>query len=85
MHSSDGLVYWETSAYAQRVQPGTGHVGYCSPAYDTFSGSYLATLAATFPADILTRLIASITQVARVPFRWLDAPLPGFAYSLFSV
>jgi len=82
---SDNVVYAITTGFARRVQPGVGHVEYCSPEYDAASGRYLAMLATTFPGDFVTRTIASVEQIVRVPFRWNDTPLPGFASSLYRV
>jgi hypothetical protein len=76
---SDSLVYAMTTGFARRVQPDVGYINYCSPQYDAATGRYLATLAGTFPADVVTRTVASIEQVVQTPFRWADTPLPGFA------
>jgi hypothetical protein len=82
---SDNVVYAITTGFARRVQPGVGHIDYCSPEYDVVSGRYLATLATTFPGDFVTRTFASIEQIMRVPFRWNDTPLPGFARVLYRI
>jgi hypothetical protein len=82
---SDNVVYAITTGFAKRVQPDVGHVEYCSPEYDAASGRYLAMLAATFPGDFVTRTFASVEQILRVPFRWNDTPLPGFARILYQV
>ena len=42
-------------------------------------------LAATFPGDFVTRMFASVEQIAAVPFRWSDTPLPGFANDLYRI
>jgi hypothetical protein len=82
---SDNVVYAITTGFARRVQPGTGHVEYCSPEYDAVSGRYLATLAMTFPGDFITRAFASIDQIVRAAFRWNDTPLPGFARDFYRI
>jgi len=82
---SDSLVYAMTTGFAQRVQPDVGDIVYCTPGYDAATGRYLATLVRTFPSDFLTRTIASIEQVARIPFRWIGTPLPEFVPWLFKI
>ncbi len=80
---SDGFVYSIATAYALRIRPGVGHIDYCSPDYDAVTGRYAADLARTFPGDMVTRVLASITQVVQLPFRWFDQPLPGVADRLY--
>ncbi|HKF67185.1 MAG TPA: hypothetical protein VKB36_11660 [Vicinamibacterales bacterium] len=82
---SDNVVYAMTTGFARRIQPDTAHVEYCSPEYDAASGRYLAMLAATFPGDFVTRTFSSVEQIVRVPFRWNDTPLPGFAGDLYRI
>jgi hypothetical protein len=82
---SDNVVYAITTGFARRIQPGVGHIDYCSPEYDAASGRYLSTLARMFPGDFVTRMFASIEQIVRVPFRWTDTPLPGFARNLYRI
>ncbi len=82
---SDGFVYSVATAYALRVRPGVGHIDYCSPDYDAVTGRYAADLAKTFPGDMFTRILASVTQVVQLPFRWFDQPLPGVADGLYRV
>lgn len=50
-------------------------VPFCTPDYDAASGKYLATIATTFPADMLTRAYAAILRVTDLPFHlWGVSP-----------
>lgn len=48
-------------------------VGYCTPEYDKISGDLYRSLVMTFPADMMTRAVASVLQVLNNPFNfsWL--------------
>jgi hypothetical protein len=81
---SDDAVYAAATAYALRSDPGTGHIEYCSHEYDSVTERYVLSLARTFPADFLTRGLASVAQVVQLPFRWFDQPLPGWWSALYA-
>jgi hypothetical protein len=81
---SDDFVYAAATAYAVRRQPDVGHIEYCSHDYDGVTGRYVADLMHVFPADFLTRGLASVIQIVQLPFRWYDEPLPGWHHALYS-
>jgi hypothetical protein len=78
---TDGAVFRAATNYARRVNPEVGAIAYCSHEYDVATGQYLLEIARRFPADMLTRVYASVSSIAQLPFRpsWLNAPLPGLA------
>lgn len=75
---SDGYIDWTTNGYAQRVNPGFGHLVFCSHEYDVQSGSYLREIVTNFPGDLVTRAYGSVSQIAELPFLWWSAPNPGW-------
>jgi hypothetical protein len=82
---SDMFVYKTISTYAFRLSPSAPRPSFCSHDYDVATGRYLATLAATFPADMLTRGYASALEIVQLPFPWHQIPLAGRADALYQV
>jgi hypothetical protein len=68
--------YLLTSVNSFRVRTEDAEpVRFCAAGYDTASAKYLAAIATTFPADMLTRAYASILRVSDLPFYyWGVAP-----------
>jgi hypothetical protein len=65
--------YMLTAVNSAQSRLGRPAVAYCGPGYDTASGTYLATIASQFPADVVTRAHASILRVIDLPFYlWTD-------------
>jgi hypothetical protein len=80
----DEFVDRTVTSYGRRMHPGIGHIEFCSHEYDNVSGQYLMEIARRFPADMLTRALASDVHIANLPFPWFDSPLPGFAPRLYA-
>ena len=80
---ADRWVYATLAAFSERTHPDFGLIQYCSPAYDVVGREYTQALARTFPADILTRGVASVLGILREAF-WRPAPLPDFAPALYA-
>ena len=78
----DRWVYATLAAFSDRSHPSFGLIQYCSPVYDVVGREYTQHLAGTFPADILTRGVASILGILREAF-WRPAPLPEFAPAVY--
>ena len=64
---SDEYIHSSINSFIYRTE-GAAPVPYCTPEYDAASGAYLKTIAANFPADMLTRAYASTLRVADLPF-----------------
>lgn len=56
---------------------GAQPVAFCTAAYDAASARYLAAIATTFPADVVTRAYASILRVTDLPFYLWSVPAEG--------
>ena len=80
---ADEFIAKTATSYGRRLHPGVGHIEYCSHEYDAVTGQYSMEIARRFPADMLTRGYASAAQIANLPFRWFDAPLPGLAPAIY--
>src|SRR6185436_18437007 len=84
---SDSAVYRMVSAYERRVHPGSPPVVFCSHEYDVVTAEYLLDIVRQFPADMLTRAYASVSGIARLPFKleYSSSPLPGLAPAVYAV
>jgi hypothetical protein len=80
---SDNYVYTTVTSYAGRVQPGVGHIEYCTPAYDAATGRYLRDLATRFPGDLIVRAYASVLRIVELPFTGRPVAHPEWANMLF--
>ncbi len=79
---ADRWVYGTLAAFAERRHPELGPVQYCSPEYDLIGREYYARIVSTFPADMMTRALASIDGILRQPL-WRPPPLPDVAPTLY--
>jgi hypothetical protein len=81
---SDALTYTAVNSFWDRTRtPET--IQYCSPEYDKASAAYLTAIVARFPADMLTRALASVRRIVQLPYAWRAAPLPGLAPPLYAM
>lgn len=64
---SDEYIHTSINSFIYRTE-GAPPVPYCTPEYDAASGAYLKTIAANFPADMVTRAYASTLRVMDLPF-----------------
>lgn len=64
---SDEYIHTSINSYLYRTE-GAPPVPYCTPEYDVASGAYLKAIAASFPADLVTRAYASTLRVMDLPF-----------------
>jgi hypothetical protein len=81
---SDALTYTAVNSFWDRTRaPET--IQYCSPEYDKASAAYLTAIVTRFPADMLTRALASVRRIVELPYAWRAAPLPGLAPPLYAV
>jgi hypothetical protein len=78
----DRWVFATLAAFSERSHPDFGLIVYCSPTYDVVGREYAQHVANAFPADILTRGIASLLGILREAF-WRPAPLADFAPALY--
>ncbi len=73
----DEFAYTSVTSYAARVQPGIGHIEYCTPRYEAAVSRLLRDLVLRFPADVVVRAYASILRIVELPFTWWNpAPAP---------
>lgn len=72
---SDGYIRQVAEGFVNRTQPGTAPIGYCTHEYDVATGQYIQNIATTFPADLATRAVASITQIVELPIRKVRTPM----------
>ena len=79
---ADRWVYGTLAAFAERRHPDLGLIQYCSLQYDAIGREYYARIAVTFPADMMTRALASIDGILRQPL-WRPSLLPDFAPALY--
>jgi hypothetical protein len=83
---SDEFVYLAVNSYARRI-----HADWAPPAqmasaeYEAATRAYLREFLPRFPADMVTRTIASIARMPELPFGWPDPPLPGVLDSLYAI
>jgi hypothetical protein len=82
---ADGFVYKTAVSYGRRIQPGSGHIEYCSHAYDEVTGRYLMEIAGRFPADMLTRAYASALHITSLAFAPAGTPLPDVAPTFYGI
>lgn len=84
---SDSAIYRKVSGYARRLDPPMGPMVFCTHEYDVATGQYLVDVARQFPADMVTRMYASVLKVMGLAWRaeWASAPLPELATRLYSV
>lgn len=80
---SDGYIRQVTEGFVNRTQPGTAPIGYCTHEYDVATGEYIQNIATTFPADLATRAVASITQMVELPIRKGRAPMEAWAVGFY--
>jgi hypothetical protein len=81
---SDGYIRQVAEGFANRTQPEAGPIGYCTPEYDAATGRYIQNIATTFPADLATRAVASITQMVELPIRKFRPPMEEWASGFYS-
>jgi hypothetical protein len=67
---NDGYIETVIRTYWSRLHPADPPLALITPAYDSACRRYFEQLARTFPADMMTRSIASAVSVANLPF-WL--------------
>jgi hypothetical protein len=80
---SDRWVYATVASFAERQNPTAPLLDYCSHRYDIVSFDYLWHVIITFPADMVTRGLASADRIIELPFAVLDRPLPALASDLY--
>jgi hypothetical protein len=82
---SDEFVELAVGSYARRVHPEWPPMDLATAAYERGTRTYTGELAARFPADMVTRTIASIVRMPEVPFGWPKPPLPGVLDRFYTV
>ena len=80
---SDGYVRQVTEGFVNRTQPAAAAIGYCTHEYDIATGQYIRTIATTFPADLATRAVASITQIVELPIRKVRPPMEAWSAGVY--
>jgi len=82
---ADDYIYATVAGFAGRTSPQRPQLGYCSHEYDVESGRYLKGLVEEFPADFMTRSLASSRVLAELPFLWFMPPMLNWASSLYGL
>ena len=81
---SDSYIDRMINGYRWRHEPNVPQLEFCSHDYDVHSGAYLRLLAATFPADFITRAYASVIQLTELPFNSFLPPMPDWHAPLYT-
>jgi hypothetical protein len=81
---NDEYLWAAVSSYGNRIRPDLGYIDYCSHEYDVASWDYLRQILTTFPADMMTRALASVVQVLDLPFYASDPPFSGHLVTAYS-
>jgi hypothetical protein len=70
---NDEYMWATVSSYASRFRPDLHYIEFCSHEYDAASRDLARHAVTTFPADIVTRAMASMLQVLGLPFARVHA------------
>lgn len=82
---SDEFVELAVDSYARRLHADWPPMTLSTAAYERGTRAYATAIAARFPADMVTRTIASIVRMPEVPFGWPKPPLPGVLDRVYAV
>ncbi len=82
---TDELIQLTVGDYARRLHPQWPPLSLATPQYDAATRSYYAEFFPRFPADMVTRVIASIVRIPELPFGWPQPPLNGVADRVYAV
>lgn len=80
---ADGYIDSTIKAFTTRTSPAHPPLKFCTHEYDTQTAQYLTQLVTRFPADFMTRALASMRMIAELPFLWWLPPMPNWVPGLY--